>query len=83
MNYEEIESNPFEHLGASWSYADFIDSQVCDLDVGQSIKADLNGVSVDKFRATLRYVGEKYGKKFKTKRDNKGRIWVRRVGAAK
>ncbi len=73
-------TNPFENLQYASSYTAFIENQVLGLDCFDTMKIDMNGEKPEKLRMTLRYIGRKYGKKFKTKRDKFGDIWVMRVG---
>ena len=75
-----IADNPFtdsKELDAGLTYSDFISRQIESMEAGPSgaIKIDCGNKSVGAARMTLRYVGNKTARRFKTKLHD-GSLWV-------
>ena len=76
-----IKVNPFESslYQKEETLTYFILNQVKETDVGQSLEIDTGGEEIRKLRAIIQHVQSKLGYKFKTKTDNMGGLWLKRV----
>jgi len=60
-------------------YAEIIRDEVSDVSVGETMKPDLHGESLSKFRMTLAHIAKKSNRSFKTKTAIDGSLWIKRT----
>lgn len=75
-------SDPFENYpkyhSSDSSYTSFVRSQISSLEIGKTKKIKLGGAGHSKFRSSLNQIAKKLDRKFKTKCNDKGELWVLR-----
>jgi len=75
-----LDKSPFTNdYNVTENYVDFVRDITNTMNTDDVKQVSIGDASPAKFRMTLKYLGDKSGKKFTTKTDKNKRMWLKRI----